>query len=321
MTFTSFSPRILSRAAVAGVALITAAGLAACGDDSSKPVGGTPDINDYFSASGALADMRPTIEGLGYTCNPLPVEAFDDAVSLSCLPADTGAGLPILTLFNKTDVATGADAAEAELTKMLSYATEAAAPEAAAPGGVDYSSREVMGQSYLALDGDEITGVCNTSSKNCDDTAGKLGLKVSLLDGVLTEEELQAKQQEQTERDQEEYLAKQEEEEAARQRELQTYSGWGSLDDAVEQLRAWDISCTEESMRDGHVAWCKLHSVMVVYDMSLDKLEDEGVFDKVGRDDMVSVSDGDWQVLCTPGSREPCDLIAEKTGKQVKDGA
>jgi hypothetical protein len=63
--------------------------------------------------------------------------------------------------------------ADRQPTKMLSYSTEAASTEDTTSGGLDYSSREVAGQGYPALDGDEVTGVCHTFSEDCDETAGK----------------------------------------------------------------------------------------------------------------------------------------------------
>ena len=63
--------------------------------------------------------------------------------------------------------------ADRQPTKMLSYSAEAASTEDATSGGLDYSGREVAGQGYPALDGDEVTGVCHTFSKDCDETTGK----------------------------------------------------------------------------------------------------------------------------------------------------
>lgn len=110
-------------------------------------------------------------------------------------------------------------------------------------------------------------------------------------------------------------------EEDPRQRELQTYSGWDSLGDAKQQLDAWDISCSDDPAAEGKVAWSNLDGTsLLAFKFSADGFEKEGVFDDVSREEMVSVSGGDWQFICAPGGERQCQTVSEKTGKPVMDG-
>lgn len=34
----------------------------------------------------------------------------------------------------------------------------------------------------------------------------------------------------------------------------------------------------------------------------------------------IWVSDGDWTLACQPEDREPCEIVADRTGKKIEDG-
>lgn len=318
MTFSWTQKSTFRRGAAAAVALVTATALAACGDDDSSDDAAATgvaaatdglDASEGLELTGVLADYQEKAEELGYEdCMGAPDIAMDNAMSLHCFGTES-TDLAQFQLFDREDVDSGEEVAEAKLQEVLD-----ADPE----GGV---TRETIGGTYRPVDGDDVSGFCSDTMDGCDEVIGDLGLDIGLLEGALNDEELEQHTADEADRSAREYEKQLEEEEAQRQEELQNYEGWGSLEEATEQLDAWEIHCTEESAREGEVAWCNLDSMMVIFDKSLDDLEDEGAFDEVGRDEMVSVSDGDWQVLCTPGSLDECDIVADKTGQSVDEDA
>lgn len=309
----------LSGAAFAAALVLGAGSLTACGGDdaeASDATGAAGATDAAAAASGAGLDgsealqaMQVKAEENGYdSCMMTPASSSDlSTIRLACVQA----GLPQISLFDKADRESGSEVVEAELDEIEEFSAD---QEYAA-------TREDMGGKYRALDGDDVVGSCNDlSNDDCDDIAEALGLESTLPDGAITEEEFKANLAEEMERDAKEAEEKRKKEEEEKERELQTYSGWDDLSQAREQLSAWDLACSEASGSGGQAAWCALDSVLVTFDMDIDELEDQGVFQEVSRDDMVSVSDDDWIVMCSPGSHDRCEMIADKTGKSVKDG-
>lgn len=313
MTFTYMRKKKLTGSAFAAALVLTAGALTACGgDDEAGSADDSAMITDAAGAadaaglegSEALQAIQVKAEDYGYEdCMMAPADSDDlTTVRLTCVET----GLPQLSLYDRQDRGSGSEIVEAEIDEIMEYAGEV--------------SREVMGSDYRALEGEEIVGSCREVGDGCDETAEALGLDATLPEGALTSDELEQKRDEDRELEAREYEEKQKREEEEKQRELQNYSGWEGLGQAREQLAAWDLSCREDPAAEGKVAWCDLRSVLVAFGMSADDLEKEDVFKEVGRDEMTSVSDGDWTVMCAPGAEDKCDLISDKTGKSVKDG-
>ena len=329
MTFSGFRKNALTRGAVTAAALLSVTGLVACGgdDSSDKAAGAAGASTPTFEASASLAAVQTKAEDYGYTCTVTPADTTDlKTMTVQCLPPEGGdlQKSTILSLFDKADRASGTEVATAKVDADMKTATDA---------NIDIKREDKLAD-YRTLDGDGVAGSCSetqtgtTETGNCENAAKALGLQIGRLDGATTADQRQQNAEDEVNRMEAESKAqyeadqkKKEEEERKKKEELQTYKGWDSLEAATEQLDAWDVHCTEEDASHGKVAWCGLHSTLVSVGMSVDTLEKEGVFDKVGRNEMVKVSDGDWTVLCTPGSRETCDLVADKTGKSVEQGA
>jgi hypothetical protein len=317
MTFITRSKRTLRGSALAAALILTAGALAACGGDDEDTGAAdvqdivdqaTADADDSLVGSEALQAMQAKAEEYGYKDCMMSPPSVDDlsTVRLSCVET----GLPQLSIFDRDDRESGSEVVEAELDKVMD-----------ASGGLEGTlPREEMGSTYRALDGDDVVGSCQDFGDACDEVAEALGLKATMPEGALTGKELEKKREDDMARDAREAERKRQEEEKQRQRELQTYSGWDDLDEATEQLGAWDISCREGTGSNGKAAWCRLDSALVTFDISADELEKKDVFREVARDEMVSVSDGDWRVICAPGAEDICETVADKTGKPVKDG-
>lgn len=266
--------------------------------------------------------MRPKVEALGYTCNPLPDAKFDKKVSLSCSPEDTSTG-SILTFFNQKDVATGAEVADAYLDEMVSSLEKidgASGVDSADPS----QSRGAFGRNYRALDGAGVVGICQFNTENCEKIAPELGLTAAPLEGALTDEDLERQAREAGERAAAEYEKNREEEKAKRQAELQVYKGWSNLDEATEQLAAWDLRCNEDSASRGKVAWCSRSimkgSSLILVNLSAERLAKDGVFDNVDRTTMHKVTGDKWVFICSESLLDQCNMVAEKTGKKVEKG-
>ncbi|WP_291480299.1 hypothetical protein [Corynebacterium sp.] len=313
MTFTYMRKKKLTGGAFAAALVLTGGMLTACGGDDADAADAAGTTDAAAAAAGlegseVLQAMQVKAEEYGYPdCMMAPASAEDlTTVRLSCTEAE----LPQISIFDRADRESGSELVEAELDKVMKAhdGTE---------GGL---SREELGSNYRALEGDEVVGWCQDFRDGCDEVAEALGLEATLPEGALTGEELEKKRKEDRERDAREYEEQRKREEEEKKRELQTYSGWDNLDEAREQLEAWDISCREEPAAEGEVAWCNLSSMLVTFGMSVDDLEKKDVFKEVGRDEMTSVSDGDWTVICAPGATDKCELVAEKAGKSVKDG-
>lgn len=309
----------LTGSAFAAALVLTAGVLTACGGDDATSDDDSATITDAAGAadaaglegSEALQAVQLKAEEYGYEdCMMAPDSAAgSDVVALHCF-GNGDENLAMVKIYDAGDRESGAEVANAELDSVM----EASEGEEYAP------AREEMAGSYRPLDGEGVAGYCSDTSQKCEEVAEGFGLEIGMLDGALTSEEREQRAEEEAERSSREYEEKLKKEEEEKQRELQNYSGWDDLDQAKEQLRAWDISCRDEQAAKGKVAWCGLTSVLVAFDMSADDLEKQDVFKEVGREEMVSVSDGDWTVMCAPGARDTCDLIADKTGKSVKDG-
>lgn len=318
---------MLTRGAVAAVVVLAAGSLTACGgDDDAAGSADSTDAADSASSdnqdiidqaredaaslegSEALEAIQVKAEEYGYENCMMSPAGVDDptTIRLSCVETS----LPQLSIFDRADRESGSEIVEQELDGIMEASGEIDNPV----------SREEMGSNYRALDGDDVVGSCQDFADECDAAAEVLGLDASMPEGALTTDELDKKRAEDRERESREYEEQQKKEEAERQKELQTYSGWADLDEAKEQLEAWDISCYEPAASDGDLAWCDFRSALVTFGMSADDLDKQDVFKEVGRDEMRAVSDGDWEVMCAPGSEDTCDLIADKTGKSVKNG-
>ena len=179
-------------------ALLTIGSLSACGEDSggsasdatdstvaTDAVTDTSDATDAaaedtsdaatsdVSVEGALAELLPKVEEREYDCDQLPAEDFNGVASLFCMPDDLTGDRPMLALYNRSDVSTGKEVVEAQLEHELEGFS----------GGQENRDvrRETLAEEYLALDGDDITGLCFATSQDCEGTAGELGLEVSQL--------------------------------------------------------------------------------------------------------------------------------------------
>lgn len=333
MTFSASRKNALTRGALAAVAVFSAAGLAACGgDDDSADAADAAGASGIpgaptFEASEALAAVQTKAEEYGYACTVTPADTTDlETMKVQCLPSEGSdrQKYPILSLFDKEDRASGAEVATAQVDADMKTATDA---------GIDIKREDKLAD-YRTLDGDGVAGSCSetqtgtTETARCENAAKALGLQIGRLEGATTAEQRQQNTEDEVNRMEAEGRAqyeadqkKKEEEERKKKEELQTYKGWANLEQAEEQLDAWDIDCTEDSDREGKVTFCNVNSMIVTFGMSTDKLEKQGMFNEVAREDMVKVSDGDWQVLCSPGAVDKCDLVAEKTGKSVEQDA
>ncbi|HIW90174.1 MAG TPA: hypothetical protein H9870_00680 [Candidatus Corynebacterium avicola] len=323
MTLSTLQKRTKStgaRLSAAAVALLAVTALTACGGDDSSDGDTTAAATTDAVASGAegadsaagaelsevLQDYQTKAEELGYEDCMASPDPATGMTGLACFGTENPE-LDPFNLYDREEAGSGEEVAEKALETLLD------ADE------IGSMTRETSGNYYRPVDGDDVAGTCTDTAQKCEKVIGDLGLEIGLLDGALSEEEREERAAEESDRIAEEERAKAEKEEAERQEELQTYSGWDDLDAAKEQLSAWGVSCSEDSDREGEVAFCKLDSVVVAYDTGIDELEEEGLFREVDRDTMVSVSDDDWTVMCSPGADDVCDLVAEKTGKSVKD--
>lgn len=334
-----FRKRILTRCAAATVSVLTACALVACGGEGQPAAGGEgtdgKERLDAVSAGDlpeldggpALDAVKAAAEDFGYAnClvgpaistedlrevieNPEDATLDDSPLMLTCL-GSVDDMLPRIGLHDRNNLASGQEAVEAELDDNLGPDSELVFP------------REKTAMDYRAFDGDGVVGFCvgipyvadDIERTSCEDVADALNLESGTVDYAWTDDELDAWNEAENQRRHEEWEREQEAEKAA----LQDYTGWADMEEAREQLRAWDFSCSDALGEEGTVSWCELFSVIVSFGPDADDLDRLGVFDDVGRDRMMSVSDGDWLMLCARGSWERCEFVADKTGRPVED--
>lgn len=305
-----------TRSLIHRVATLTAAsglilGLAACGgDDDDAGSGGN-------SGSSAFDAVKEKAAGLDYTC--LELKDNVDEVSglaggLSCVSSAEPLGShPTFVVFPTSTMASGEEVAE-----------QAVATSGGDGGLMASLDEDIIRGTFHPVDGDGVAGYCmDTSADGCATMMPQLGFTTSTLDGSRNIYQEQSDSQAQLDREAEERRAA---ESAAAQatEEAQKYTGWKDADAAVEQLAAWGLRCEEPETEDGFTGtFCGDSDGPLFfgdYDDVIAKLKKETGLTDDQAGQMLRVTDDNWTMLCFPDRPENCDTVAEKTGKDVKEG-
>lgn len=306
-TFNSHAP---ARIIAAAAAVVTAVSLAACSDDSGSDSAGASSSEGESVDYSAIVDKAGE---LGYDCVENPDEDQNSGFSggLACSPgADKVAEDPTFVVFGTDTVESGEAAAQAAIDTSKERDGE---------GAIDDT---VYGDMYRTVDGDGFAGYCINTGDNCDRVFPGFGLTTDALDGAQTVEEFSRGQQDEAQEEADRQAAEAEREAEESEAAARDYEGWESIDDAVEQMDAWDLHCMEPSDEqgvDGTV--CGPDDDLLVWDADGDALEDMGFFEgeNQSRDVLVGVSDGDWMLMCRNDDRDTCDDVADRTGQDVDD--
>lgn len=274
--------------ALGAAALITAAGLTACGDDEDTSAAATDTGASASGASGgsgsaALEEASTLIsENTDLICMGPAVFDGDDVESLSCV-WDYNEGIPPEDVLSEVMLWTDEDVPDQEATLEANHNR----PGGMASAGVelDWTQFEASADMGGYVEADGARGVCTGGNDTCADLANELGWTFKSNGEISTE--------------------------------MQAYSGWDNLQEARDAIREkLDIPCSNLNAPTGEAAQCG--TGVLAFDLSVDDLEDEGLFEGFDRAEASKVEDGDWVMVCRNDNRENCDEVAEHTGQEVE---
>ncbi|MGO3362267.1 MAG: hypothetical protein ACTIL2_07490 [Corynebacterium sp.] len=199
--FGASAPRLAAAAVAAAVLSVSATACSLNGsthdaaegrDLSSKKLGGAagggtpvapPESEPGFDtgnpagvdASEALTEFSRAAQEYGYSCLMAPSIPFDMVPYASCTPADPEdtdqlIDFPVIQVYDREDVATGAEVAEEELRMVQEYDESGTL------------TRNFLTRSYRPVDGENLSGVCHDSLNGCSGPVEALGLTLGMLD-------------------------------------------------------------------------------------------------------------------------------------------
>jgi hypothetical protein len=285
MTFHRLFSRDLRRSAAAGaLAVVTAAALTACGNSSDN--GGTDDTAASTDNGSSLQEASASItEHTDLLCTGPAVFNDDDSgrEALTCV----------------WDYSKG-PAPEGELSEVMLWSDSDVTDQAAAlqanhdrPGGIgssgiemDWSQFDHSGELGGYVEGGGTRGVCTGTAELCSDLADDLGWTFKS-NAEIAEE-------------------------------MKAFSGWGSLEEAQEDLREkQDILCLDldDAPGDGEAAKCG--NAILTFGLTVDDLEKAEAFEGTEKSDLSKVEAEDWRMICRNDDAQNCDKVAEYTGEEV----
>lgn len=268
------------------VALLTASGLVACGDDdqqdSDRPGNSTSSSAGEASLENA-SDLLTEHSGLNCT-GPAVFDGDDSGNEYLHCAWNYAEGPPPEGELEQVMLWSDADVPDQDAALQANHDR---------PGGVGSTGAELTWTHFerLAdlggyLEGAGTRGVCHGPAEACSDLADDLGWTFKSNGDIASE--------------------------------MKAYTGWDNLEHAIEDLRdKEEIFCTEidDVPSGGEAANCR--DTVLTFGLTMDDLEEAGLFDEVDNEEVSKVEDGDWRMVCRNNDLGNCETVADYTGQEV----